>query len=39
MSGFCTYLFVKEKFDDYHGSIKPYNVDRLRKEQGIVDVR
>jgi hypothetical protein len=44
---FCTYIFVKEKFGEYHGSIKPYNVDRLGKgwtvlvgkELGLTDVQ
>jgi hypothetical protein len=29
LSSFCTYLFVKEKFSEYHVSIRPYTVDRL----------
>jgi hypothetical protein len=26
LSSFCTCLFVKEKFNEYHGSIKPYHL-------------
>jgi hypothetical protein len=31
LSSFGTYYFVKEKFNEYHGSIKHYTVDRLGK--------
>jgi hypothetical protein len=40
---FNTYFFVKDKFNEYHGSIKPYTVDRLGKGWtvliGLVDVQ
>jgi hypothetical protein len=45
LSSFCTYLLEKEKFKEYHGSIKLYNVDRLEKSfpvlvgQEVVDVQ
>jgi hypothetical protein len=31
LSSFSTYLFVEEKFNEYHGSVKPYNVDKQGK--------
>jgi hypothetical protein len=32
LSSFGTYFFVKKKFNEYHGSIKLYTVDRLGKD-------
>jgi hypothetical protein len=32
LSSFGTYFFVKEKFNEYHGSIKLNTADRLGKD-------
>jgi hypothetical protein len=32
LSSFGTYFFVKEKFNENLGSIKPFTVDRLGKD-------
>jgi hypothetical protein len=32
LSSFCTYSFVKDKFSEYHESIKLYTVDRIGKD-------